>query len=57
MPYLVDMTIGVDGQGMFAGMARKLISGSRTSTVTSVAAAPLADAMFAVPDGWKREKK
>ena len=57
VPYLIDMTIGADGQGMFAGSVRKLISGSRTSTVTSVATDPLAATLFAVPDGWKRDKK
>jgi hypothetical protein len=57
VPYLVDMTIGIDGQGMLAGMLRKTVSGTSTATVTSVASAPLADALFAVPDDWKRERK
>jgi hypothetical protein len=57
IPCLVDMTMSVDGTGMVAGMVRKLVSGSRTSTVTSVSVAPLDDAAFAVPAGWKRERK
>jgi hypothetical protein len=57
VPYLVDMTIGIDGKGMLAGMLRKSAAGTRTATVTRVAVDPLADAMFAVPDDWKREKK
>lgn len=57
IPYVVDMTIGVDGKGMLAGMVRKVTSGSRTSTVTSAAATPLPDATFAIPNDWKREKK
>ena len=57
IPYMVDFVIGVEGKGVVAGMIRKATSGSRTSTVTSVAAAPLSDATFEIPYGWKREKK
>ena len=55
VPHLVDMTIGIKGTGALAGMVRKIVSGARTSTVTNIAVAPLADTLFAVPDGWKRD--
>lgn len=51
------MTTRADGKGMLAGLVNKAVSGTRTSTVTTVAVAPLADALFTIPDGWKREKK
>lgn len=57
IPYRVDMKMDVDGRGMLASMVRRLVSGSRTSTVTTVTAAPLDDSTFAVPAGWKRERK
>jgi hypothetical protein len=57
VPYLIDMKIDVEGHGMAAGIVRKGLAGTRTSTVTSVATAPLAEALFSVPGGWKREKK
>jgi hypothetical protein len=57
IPYLVDMKMEVDGHGMLASLVRKLVAGSRTSTVTTVTAAPLDDSTFAVPAGWKRERK
>jgi hypothetical protein len=57
IPFVVDMNMAVDGKGMLAGMVRKLLSGSRTSTVTAVSAGPLDEAMFVVPAGWKRENK
>lgn len=57
IPYLVDMKMDVDGRGMLAGLVRKTISGSRTSTVKTVTAAPLDDSTFEVPAGWKRERK
>lgn len=57
VPYLVDMNLKVDGHGMLAGIVNKVVSGSRTSTVTKVTVAPLADALFEIPEGWKRQKK
>lgn len=57
IPYAVEMNMDVDGKGMLAGMVRKLLKGSRTSTVTAVSAAPLDETMFVVPAGWKRENK
>lgn len=57
IPYLIDMTLNVDGHGILAGMLNKLVSGTRTSAVTKVALEPLSDALFVIPDGWKREKK
>jgi hypothetical protein len=57
IPYVIDMTLKVDGHGLIAGMVNKVVSGTRTSTVTKVAVAPLSDALFAIPDGWKRQKK
>lgn len=57
IPYVIDMTLKADGHGFLAGMVNKVVSGARTSTVTKVAVAPLSDALFAIPDGWKRRKK
>ena len=57
IPYMIDLTTSVEGKGMVAGMVRKLLSGTRTTTVTKVVTGPLADGFFAIPDGWKREKK
>ncbi|OFW05300.1 MAG: hypothetical protein A3H96_07630 [Acidobacteria bacterium RIFCSPLOWO2_02_FULL_67_36] len=57
IPYVVDMKMDVDGHGMVAGLVRKAIAGSRTSTVKTVATAPLDAATFAVPSGWKRQRK
>jgi hypothetical protein len=57
IPYVVDMNMNVDGKGMLAAIVRKVLTGSRTSTVTAVAAAPLDETIFAVPAGWKRERK
>lgn len=57
IPYVVDMNMDVDGRGMLAGIVRKVLSGRRTSTVITVSAAPLDNATFAVPAGWKRERK
>ena len=57
IPYLIETAMKVDGKGMFAGMLNKVASVKRTSTVTNVAVEPLADAAFAIPDDWKREKK
>jgi hypothetical protein len=57
IPYLVDMKMDVDGSGMVAGLFRKVLTGSRMSTVKMVVAAPIDDATFVVPAGWKRERK
>jgi hypothetical protein len=51
------MTLNVDGHRILAGMLNKLVSGTRTSAVTKVVLEPLSDALFVIPDGWKREKK
>lgn len=57
IPYVIDMTMAIDGKGMLAGIVRKGVSGTRASTVTAVSVAPLDDSTFAVPAGWKRERK
>jgi hypothetical protein len=57
IPYLVEMTSGVEGTGVLAAMVRKVTAATWTATVTSVLTAPLDDDRFAIPQGWKREKK
>jgi|RhiMetdeSRZDD1v2_1073273.scaffolds.fasta_scaffold17563_7 hypothetical protein len=51
------MTFAVDGHGLLASMVRTVISGTRTSTVTSVTAASFSDSLFAIPEGWSRDRK
>jgi hypothetical protein len=57
MPLLVDMALATEGNGMLAGIVRKIANGSRVQTVTTVKAEPQLDTMFVVPDDWKRELK
>jgi hypothetical protein len=57
IPYVINMTLGTEGHGILAGMVNKVVSGTRTSTVTKVVFAPLSDGLFVIPDGWKHEKK
>jgi hypothetical protein len=57
IPYLVEMTSGVEGTGVIAAMIRKVTAATWTATVTSVLTAPLDDDRFAIPQGWKRENK
>jgi hypothetical protein len=51
------MTVEAEGHGILVKLINKVINGTRTTTVTSVAAAPLNGSLFAIPDGWKRVKK
>jgi hypothetical protein len=57
VPLIVDLTVGVDGRGMLAGIVRKAASSSRVTTVAKIESAAIDDAKFAVPAAWKREKK
>jgi hypothetical protein len=57
IPFLIDTKSDVDGHGVLAGMVAKVVRGSRTTTVTSVSVAPLADTLFSIPDGWTRDRK
>ena len=57
IPYAIDMNLKADGHGVLAGIVNKVVSGTRTSSVTKVAVGPLSDALFGVPDGWKRQTK
>jgi hypothetical protein len=54
---LVETKTDVDGRGVLAGMVGKIIRVSNTTTVTNISVEALPDATFAVPEGWKREKK
>ncbi len=56
IPYAIDMTMTFDGHGMLTRLLNKT-AGARTSAVTRVGVDPIADAMFAIPDGWKRDVK
>ena len=57
LPLIVDMTFDVEGRGIAASIARKVLSASRTSASAKFDAAPLADTLFTVPADWKREAK
>jgi len=57
IPLRVDMTIGVDGTGMVAGIVRRALTGTRVSTVTTIDVLPLEEALFAIPADWKGDKK
>lgn len=57
IPLSVDYEITVDGKGMLAAMVRKPLAGSRVTIAAKLDTAAIDDAMFAVPAGWKREKK
>jgi hypothetical protein len=45
-----------DGHGMLTRLLNTT-SGASTSAVTRIAVDPLADALFVIPDGWKRDVK
>jgi hypothetical protein len=57
VPLAVDLTTTVQGKGILAGLLRKVLSGSRVTTASRVDSAPVGEALFAVPAGWKRELK
>jgi hypothetical protein len=57
IPLMIELTSGVDGKGVLAGIARKPLEGARVTTVMRLDGAPQPDAMFAVPADWKRELK
>jgi hypothetical protein len=42
---------------MLAGIVRKVVRGSRVTTVARLDTAPRDDSLFTVPAGWKRELK
>lgn len=57
IPYAIEATFDVDGHGMLAGIVRKAVAGSQTTSVVRVTSEVLDGELFRVPDDWKREKK
>jgi hypothetical protein len=58
IPYEMEMSIKMSGEGPMAGMMAKMGNITSTSTVQSVETAPLAADMFTVPAGYKiKEQK
>jgi Domain of unknown function (DUF4412) len=57
MPYAAEMNIAFEGSGPMAAMMNKMGGNSITNEVTAVSTAPIADAMFEVPAGYKVNKK
>lgn len=53
VPYETEMTISITGEGPMAAMMARMGGMSMTSTVQSVDAAALDDALFAPPAGYK----
>lgn len=51
--YSTELEFKFEGSGMMASMMNKMGGMTMKSEVTSVSSAPIDDAMFAVPAGWK----
>jgi hypothetical protein len=57
IPYGIDMTFSVAGHGVLSSMVRKILDGTQSVAVTSIATTPIPPPTFMVPDGWKRARK
>ena len=57
IPFLVDLTTAVDGHGVIASLAGKVMTATRITTVTDVIVGPVPDDSFRIPARWKQEKK
>ena len=54
IPYLTELTMGVEGSGPFAEMMKKMTSQMKvTSQVSSVSVEPLQDGLFELPTDYK----
>lgn len=57
VPYEIEMNIKMGGEGPMAGLLSRMGNISTTSTVQSIETAPLDDALFAPPAGYKLSQK
>ena len=57
LAYLTEMTINIEGTGQMADMMRQMGAMKLTIKVTSVAATPLGDELFKVPEGYTVTKQ
>lgn len=57
VPYETDMTVKMSGEGPAAGIMAKMGGISSITTVQSIDTAPLADALFAPPAGYRLSQK
>lgn len=57
VPYATEFAFKFEGSGMMASMMNKMGAMTMKSEVTKVSGAPIDDAMFAVPAGYKTKKQ
>ena len=57
IPYLTELTLGVEGNSQIAAMMQKMGAMKVVSRVTDISTDAVADSLFAVPDGYKVIKK
>jgi hypothetical protein len=57
VPYETEMTIAIEGEGPMAAVMARMGGMAMTSTVLSVDTAPLDDALFEPPAGYKLTPK
>jgi hypothetical protein len=57
IPSSIDMKIRFEGKGMLTALLNKAASGEHASVVTRISVDPMADTLFSIPEGWKRQDK
>ena len=57
MPYTFDMKLEVEGSGLMVRLLRGSLTWSRSVNTTAVDTAPLQEADFVIPAGWKTKSR